>query len=67
MTGSALRLEESRDGRWCRPGGKYLSTGEVQEGKGSGLLRDSDQADDGKRLRGTRSELDVVAESVSYL
>ena len=26
-----------------RPGGKYLSTGEVQEGKGSGSLPDQDQ------------------------
>ena len=49
MTGSALRLEESRDGRWCRPGGKYLSTGEVQEGKGKISRRDSPLADDGKR------------------
>ena len=36
------------------PEGKYLSTGEVQEGKGSGLLRDSDQADDGKRAQTRR-------------
>ena len=33
----------------------------------SGQVLAGSLADDGKRLRGTRSELDVVAESVSYL
>ena len=54
MTGSALRLEESRDGRWFGPGGKYLSTGGVQRGKVTGLLRDPGLGDSPKwpfRLR----------------
>ena len=54
MTGSALRLEESLDGRWFRPGGKYLSTGGVQRGKVTGLLRNSGLADDGKRAKTRR-------------
>ena len=38
MTGSALRLEESRDGRRTRARrGKHLSSGGVQGGSGGGV------------------------------
>ena len=38
MTGSALRLEESRDGRWSLARrGKHLSSGGVQGGSGGGV------------------------------
>ena len=38
MTGSALRLEESRDGRCIRARrGKHLSSGGVQGGSGGGI------------------------------
>ena len=38
MTGSALRLEESRDGRRTRARrGKHLSSGGVQGGSGGGI------------------------------
>ena len=43
------------------------SKNRLQRGLRASIILESLPEDDGKRLRGTRSELDVVAESVSYL
>ena len=49
ITGSALRLEESRDGRWDQPrsGERFIEWGKSRRGRGSGFDPGKSLADSG--------------------